>query len=91
MEVQTLETIHPKSCLVEAAKEGLEHQAQQYCASAIETYRAENQAPTPCFNDREPTHAPPCSLSAKHEKHHEKPHGISGKKSQNWIQNNYSK
>ena len=59
MEVETLETIHPKSCLVEAAKEGLEHKAQQYSASAIETHRAENQAPTPCFSDREPTHAMP--------------------------------
>ena len=57
--VMEVETIHPKSCLVEPAKEGLEHGAQQHCASAIETHRAENQAPTPCFSDREPTHAMP--------------------------------
>ena len=53
--VMEVETIHPKSCLVEPAKEGLEHQAQQHSASAIETHRAENQASTPCFSDREPT------------------------------------
>ena len=55
--VMEVETVHPKSCLVEPAKEGLEHQAQQHCASAIETHQAKNQASTPCFSDREPTHA----------------------------------